>query len=247
LIALLLLMLGIWRWLGLATALVTGTLLVFDPTFVFISALDWGVAVPSFLCRCACFYFAIRWNQKRTLRDAFFFGLFAGLGFFNKADFAVFLVAVTLAATFCDRQQLFASLRQHSSSVAVICFGFALGAGPMLLKIPRMFALTISGPHPNAPGEMTTKLKTMLSMYDGSHFYRLMNVGGVFERMYEGSSGPKAAMGIAFILICVAFCGLAYRGRIVKPPRSLFSLSPCCSLLLACSCCRTPCGFIMGS
>jgi hypothetical protein len=104
LIALLFVMLAARRWLGLATALVTGTLLVFDPIFVFISALDWGVAVPSFLCRCACFYFAIRWNQKRTLRDGFFFGLFAGLGFFNKADFAVFLVAVTLAATFCYRQ-----------------------------------------------------------------------------------------------------------------------------------------------
>ncbi len=217
LIALLLLMLGIWRWLGLATALIAGALLAFDPTFFFLSVLDWGVAVPSFLCRCACFYFTIRWNQKRKLRDAFFVGLFAGLGFFNKADFAVFLIAVSLAAVFCYWRQLVAAIRQHSSAVALACLGFALGAGPMLLKIPRMFALTISGPHPNAPGEMTTKLKTMLSMYDGSHFYRLMNVGGVFERMYEGSSGPKVAIGIAFILICVAFCGLAYRRRIVKP------------------------------
>jgi hypothetical protein len=33
LIALLLLMLGIWRWLGLATALIAGALLAFDPTF----------------------------------------------------------------------------------------------------------------------------------------------------------------------------------------------------------------------
>src|SRR5438874_6043433 len=32
LIALLLLMLGIWRWLGLATALIAGALLAFDPT-----------------------------------------------------------------------------------------------------------------------------------------------------------------------------------------------------------------------
>src|SRR5260370_40403684 len=35
LIALLLLMLGIWRWLGLATALIAGALLAFDPTFFF--------------------------------------------------------------------------------------------------------------------------------------------------------------------------------------------------------------------
>src|SRR5437016_4841629 len=200
LIALLFLMLGAWRWLGLATALIAGVLLAVDPTFLFLSVLDWGVAGPSFLCRCACFCFMIRWNQKRKLRDAFFVGLFAGLGFFNKADFAVFLIAVSLAAVFCYWRQLVAAIRQHSSAVALACLGFALGAGPMLLKIPRMFALTISGPHPNAPGEMTTKLKTMLSMYDGSHFYRLMNVGGVFERMYDGVAGPRAAIGIALAL-----------------------------------------------
>src|SRR5256714_5585375 len=71
LIALLFLMLGAWRWLGLATAMIAGVLLAFDPTFFFLSVLDWGVAVQSFLCRCACFYFAIRWYQHRTLRDAF--------------------------------------------------------------------------------------------------------------------------------------------------------------------------------
>src|SRR5437764_7050818 len=96
LIALLFLMLGAWRWLGLATALITGVLLAFDPTFLFLSVLDWGVAGPSFLCRCVCFYFAISWSQQHKLRDAFFVGLFAGLGFFNKADFAVFLIAVSI-------------------------------------------------------------------------------------------------------------------------------------------------------
>jgi len=214
LIALLLLMLGIWRWLGLATALIAGALLAFDPTFFFLSVLDWGVAVPSFLCRCACFYFAIRWNQKRKLRDAFFVGLFAGLGFFNKADFAVFLIAVSLAAVFCYWRQLVAAIRQHSSAVALACLGFALGAGPMLSKIPRMFCLTVSGPHPNAPGEMTTKLKTMLSMYDGSHFYRLMNVGGVFERMYDRAAVPLTLSGAATVIACFVFVGLVCRRKL---------------------------------
>ena len=200
LIGLFFLMLGAWRWLGLPTALIAGLLLAFDPTFLFLSVLDWGVAVPSFLCRCACFYFAVRWYQQRKLRDAFLIGLFAGLGFFNKADFAVFLIAVSIAALVCYRRQLIAAIRGHASAVALACFGFALGGGPMLLKIPRMLMLTISGPHPNAPGEFATKFKTMLSMYDGSHFYRLMNVGGVFERMYDGATGPRAAIGIALVL-----------------------------------------------
>jgi hypothetical protein len=223
LIALLFLMVGAWRWLGLATALIAGVLLALDPTFLFLSVLDWGVAVPSFLCRCACLYFAIRWNQKRTLRDAFFVGLFAGLGFFNKADFAVFLIAVSMAALLCYWRQLFAAIRGHSAAVALVCFGFALGGGPMLLKIPRMLMLTISGPHPNAPGELATKFKTMLSMYDGSYFFRLMNVGGVFERMYDGAAGPKAAIGIGVVVACILFGVLGYRKKIATPRTVVFS------------------------
>jgi hypothetical protein len=216
LIALLFLMLATRRWLGLTTALVAGVLLASDPTFFFLSVLDWGVAVPAFVCRCACFYFAIRWNQHRKLSDAFFVGLFAGFGFFNKADFAVFLIAVSLAALFCYRRQLVAAIRGHSSAVALACFGFALGGGPMLLKIPRMLMLTISGPHPNAHGELATKFKTMLSIYDGSHFYRLMTVGGVFERMYEGAGGPKAAMGVAVVAAFILLGVLAYRKQIAR-------------------------------
>ena len=214
LIALLLLMLGTWRWLGLATALIASALLAFDPTYFFLSVLDWGVVVPSLVCRCACLYFAVRWNQLRKLRDAFFVGLFAGLGFFNKADFAVFLMAVSLAAVFCYWRQLVAAIRQHSSAVALACLGFALGAGPMLIRIPRMIAITVSGPHPNAPGEFREKIKTLLSMYDGSHFYRLMNVGGVFERMYDRAAVPLTLSGAATVIACFVFVGLVCRRKL---------------------------------
>src|ERR1700730_7661728 len=216
LIALLLLMLGARRWLGLAPAIITGVLLAFDPTFFFLSTLDWGVAVPSFVCRCACFYFAARWSQVRKLRDVFLIGLFAGLGFFNKADFAVFLIAVSLAALICYWRQIFATIRTSLSSVALACFGLALGAGPMLLKIPRMLALTVSGPHPNAPGEFAVKLKTLMSMYDGSHFYRLMNVGGVFERSYGEATRPKTLTGTVLVIACLVFFVLRYRGKIAN-------------------------------
>src|SRR5260370_6120286 len=140
-------MVGSWGWVGRGTGVIGGAVLAFDPTFFFLSVLDWGVAVPSFVCRCACFYFAIRWNQKRKLRDAFFVGLFAGLGFFNKADFAVFLIAVSLAAVFCYWRQLVAAIRQHSSAVALAFLGFALGARPMPFNIPPMFPPPIPPPH----------------------------------------------------------------------------------------------------
>src|SRR5439155_21318418 len=74
--------------------------------------------------------------------------------------------------------------------------------------------LTVSGPHPNAPGEMTTKLKTMLSMYDGSHFYRLMNVGGVFERMYDRAAVPLTLSGAATVIACFVFVGLVCRRKL---------------------------------
>jgi hypothetical protein len=86
----------------------------------------------------------------------------------------------------------------------------------MLLKIPRMFVLTISGPHPNAPGEFATKFKTLLSMYDGSHFYRLMDAGGVFERIYAGAAGPRTALGIALLGACILFGVLAYGRQIAR-------------------------------
>jgi hypothetical protein len=205
LIALLLLMLGTRRWLGLGTAVIAGALLAFDPTYLFISMLDWGVAVPSFVCRCACFLFAIRWRQMHKLRDAFLVGLFAGFGFFNKADFVIFLIAIAAAALICYWRTLRAAIRGYSGSVALAALGFAIAAGLMLVRIPRMLTLTISGRHPNAPGEFGVKLKTMLSMYDGTHFYRLMNVGGVFERMYDGVAGPRAAIGIALMLALLTF------------------------------------------
>src|SRR5437867_11789484 len=45
LIALLLLMLGTWRWLGLATALIARALLAFAPTSLFLLVLGWVVVV----------------------------------------------------------------------------------------------------------------------------------------------------------------------------------------------------------
>src|SRR6266404_3519451 len=209
LIALLFLMLGARRWLGFGTAVLSGALLVFDPTYFFVSTLDWGVAVPSFVCRCACLYFAICWHQNRKIWNAFLVGLSAGLGFFNKADFVVFLMAVGFATIFCYWRRILAAIRQHSGSVVLGCLGFAIGAGPMLIRIPRMIALTVSGPHPNAPGEFGIKLKTLLSMYNGSHFYRLMNVGGVFERMYDGVAGPRALLGLILLVACFVFAGVA--------------------------------------
>ena len=212
-IALLLLMLGACRWLGVGTAIIAGALLAFDPSYFFVSMLDWGVAGPSFVCRCASFYFAIRWKGLHKLRDAFFVGLFAGLGFFNKADFAVFLIAITVAALVYYWRQLFGAIRQHLGSMALACAGFAIGGGAMIVKIPRLVVLTVVGPHVESAGPFGEKFKTLISMYDGTHFYRLMNVGGIFERMYDGATGARTFFGIALLVALLVFAFVFAKNR----------------------------------
>jgi hypothetical protein len=213
LIALLFFMLGTSRWLGLPAALTAGPLLALDPTYFFLSVLDWGAAVPSFLCRCVAFYLAVLWWRNRQSRYAFFAGAFAGLGFFNKIDFAVFLIGVGLAIACCYWKQLRTLFRARSSAVALCGLGFLIGAGPMLLKVPQILMLAVSGPHSNAPGELSTKLHVMMSMYDGSYFYRLMSAGGLFEKMYELSAATKTGFGLALLIACSAFVALKIRFR----------------------------------
>ena len=69
--------------------------------------------------------------------------------------------------------------------MAFAAAGFLLGAGVMLFKMPKILRGPLSGANPSAPGELGEKLHTMLALYDGSYFYRLMNVGGVFEKMFS--------------------------------------------------------------
>jgi hypothetical protein len=213
LIALFFFMLGTWRWLGLATALIAGPLLALDPTYFFLGVLDWGAAVPSFLCRCGAFYLAVLWWRNRQTRYAFLASAFAGLGFFNKIDFAVLLIGVGVAGLCCYSKQILALFRARSSAAALCSLGFLIGAGPMLFKVPQILMLAVSGPHSNAPGELSTKLHVMMSMYDGSYFYRLMSAGGLFERMFEISPAAKTDFGLALFIACGVFVALRIRLR----------------------------------
>jgi hypothetical protein len=222
LMALLLFMLWTWRWLGRNTALLAGTLLAMDPTFFFISVLDWGPVIPSLLCRFACFYFALRWWQTRRApgRRGFFFavlvGLFAGLGFFNKMDFVVLLAGVLLALLCCNVRLLwtYLVLRQSAprrpplsmpaSSLALACLGFCLTAGPMLAHLPTMLNADKPG---GEPGELNEKFNAMLAMYDGSYFYRLMDAGGLFDKMYLTRPPIFAPIGLALLLAAAYLIG----------------------------------------
>jgi len=204
--ALLLLMLATWRWSGLASALVVGLLLAFDPNFFFLSVIDWGAAVPSFLCRCASFYFLVSWQGRHRTAHAFLAGLFAGLGFFNKADFAVLLFAIALAAACCYWRQILAGIRARRRAALLACIGFFIAISPMVMKLPWILRTATASP----PVDYVEKLHAMRSMYDGSYFYRLMSVGGRFDHMNEA---PSVWSGLGFTLIAALLVFLVIRKR----------------------------------
>jgi uncharacterized membrane protein len=203
LVVLLFLMLGTWRWLGLRAGLLVGPLLAFDPAYFFLCLLDWGAAIPSLLCRCLCFYLAVLWWRRREGRYAFLAAFFAGLGFFNKIDFAILLIGVPIAGLLCFGRPRLASLRAQSLAGALSCLGFLLGAGPMLLKVPGILGFGFFGVSSSGPGEASEKLHTMLALYDGSYFYRLMSAGGVFERMFSEPANTLPILGSAVVIASV--------------------------------------------
>jgi Dolichyl-phosphate-mannose-protein mannosyltransferase len=215
--ALLLLMLGTWRWLGLASALVTSLLLAFDPNFFFLSVIDWGATVPSFVCRCASFYFLINWVEREKSGHAFFAGVFAGLGFFNKADFAVLLFGIALAAVCCYRRQILAGIRARRRAALLACVGFFIAISPIVMKLSWILRTATASP----PVDFVEKLQAMQSMYDGSYFYRLMSVGGLFDQMY-GSPSVRSGLGVVLMLAVLAFLVLRLRGKTTETRQPAF-------------------------
>jgi Dolichyl-phosphate-mannose-protein mannosyltransferase len=213
LVALLFFMLGAWRWLGLRIALFGGSLLALDPTYFFLCLWDWGSAVPSFFCRCLCFYLIVVWWRRRQARYVFLAGFFAGLGFFNKIDFAVLIVAVAIAGLVCFRRQLQGTWRTGMSAAALSTAGFLLGAAPMLWKMPMLVGGNYSGLNSSPLGEFPEKFSTMWALYDGSYFYRLMSAGGIFEKMFSERLGFQPVLGAAVVAAVIALLAIRLRNR----------------------------------
>jgi len=202
LLTLLLFMLGVRRWLGLRAAMVAGLVLIVDPTYFFQSLLDWGVLINSLLCRCGAFYLALIWWRNRKAGYLFLAAFLLGLGVFNKVDSVAFLVAVGIAAACFYGAQLWAEVRARLTIVVICCGGFLLGAGPMTLQVLHIVQGVLAGKASSGSGEQSEKLHTILSMYDGSYFYRLMDVGGLFANMYAQPAGVYSLFGF-FVFIAI--------------------------------------------
>jgi 4-amino-4-deoxy-L-arabinose transferase-like glycosyltransferase len=215
LLTLLFFMLGVRRWLGLRAAVIAGAVLIVDPTYFFLSVLDWGAATSALFCRCVAFYVALIWWRNRKARYLFLASFFLGLGFFNKVDFVAIVIGAGIAAFCFYGAQIWAALRTRLSLAAICSLGFLLGAGPMILKIQRIITFTASGQATAGPAELSEKLHTLLAMYDGSYFYRLMNAGGLFNEMYAHPAGAHSLL-VFILLIAIVLLstiGISARGK----------------------------------
>jgi hypothetical protein len=203
-LAVLFFMLGIRRWLGTWPAIAGGVLLTLDPAWFFLGVLDWGAAVPALFCRCLAFYFGAVWWRNRDAGSLVLAALFLGLGVFNKIDLLVFVAATGIAALCFYARDLWHAFRSRWWVTIAACFAFLL---PVMITLPRMGkVLLVARQTPSLAGELKEKLHTLLALYDGSYFYRVINVGGLFNKMYDQPAVIYAPLWLvlAFAIVAVA-------------------------------------------
>ncbi len=205
LLALLLFMLWTRQVLGTPTALVAGGLIAADPTYHFYSLYEWGPFTTGFLCRAAgILLLTVGWKSERKV-PMWGGGLCLGLAVFNRAEFVVVLAALTLALTLVRPVVLQQALREKRALVIAAAIGLVLGAAPMWLTI-RELLLTSMSWSIQSRGGWDEQLRVLWSMFDGSRFYRVIDAGGFFTRMFDGSA-PHGAFGIAVALGVLATIG----------------------------------------
>ena len=204
-LAVLFFMLGVRRWLGTWPAIAGGVLLAFDPGWFFLSVFDWGAAVPALVCRCLAFYFGSVWWRNRKDGCLFLAGLFLGFGVFNKIDLFVFVAATGIAALCFYAQDLWEAVRSRWWVTTAACLALFL---PILITLPRMGkVLVVAEQTPSLTNELKEKLQTLLALYDGSYFYRLINVGGLFNKMYDQQAVVFVPFWIVLAFAIVAVVG----------------------------------------
>jgi Dolichyl-phosphate-mannose-protein mannosyltransferase len=201
-------MLWVRKLFGLAEAVAGALLIATDPAFFYTSLLDWGAFVPSFVCRCAGFFFALLAWREQKARWFFLAGAALGFGFFNKVDFAVVLAAATVAAVVAYTKPTVNFLGAQRKNILLAALGFVVGAGPMMAMSLRMFFFAAANNAPVNPGEFSEKLHTLAAMYDGSYFYRMLAAGGLFDKMQTLAPPVWTPLGI---LIIAAFAVLAWQ------------------------------------
>lgn len=203
LVGLLFFMLWVRKLFGLTEAVAGALLIATDPAFFYSGLLDWGAFVPSFVCRCAGFFFVLLAWRGRLPLHFFLAGAALGFGFFNKVDFVVVLIAVTVAAAWVYAKPALNFFRAQPKLLALAALGFVVGAGPMMVMSLRMFFFAAAHNAPVNPGELVEKWHAFTAMYDGSYFYRMLAAGGLFDQMQRLAPPVWTPLGGAIIAACI--------------------------------------------
>ena len=211
--ALLIFMLWTWRLLGLTEALLAGALLAADPAFFFLGVLDWGSLLPSLLCRSGGFFLVLLAWRRQSARLALAAGFVFGLGFFNKIDFGVILAGTALAAACVFGKPFIVLCRSRPKIILSAVLGFLLGAGPILAIFRVILHAVFSKNAPANTGELAEKFHTLRAMYDGSYFYRLMDAGGMFDKMYLSPSPVWTPFGIVVLIAALVLLVAVLSGK----------------------------------
>lgn len=190
-----------FRLYDLPTALLLGSLLALDPSFLFTSRHDWGSFALGFLLRSAAALTLLTGWRARDRLALFAGGLCAGLSVYNKIDGVVPLAAAG-AALLLAAPGLLREMRPRAASLGALLAGFGLGAAPMLAgAVPALVAArALARAGAASGGEWAEKLSALHAVLDGSYFHRLMLAGGSFERLAD-VEGATATPFLALFLI----------------------------------------------
>jgi len=186
LLALLLGMLWTHRVFGATVALLGGLLVASDPSFFFLSQFEWGPFTTNLLCRTSGLLLLTAAIQSqrpaRAHTAAGFGGLALGLGIFSRADFALIVAAFGVALLVCHAKHVAEFLRERTSLVAVGTAALLLGAAPMIASALQLLS---TGSEIADRGGLLYKGRVLWTVLDGSHFHRLMQVGGLFDEIFD--------------------------------------------------------------
>ena len=195
LLALLLAMLWAARLFGEETALLMGVLVASDPTFYFFSQFEWGPFTTNFLCRSAAALAAVMaWRSAspaRAIAGAVTAGAFLGLGVFSRADFILIPAAAAIALGLCRPDLVRQMLVERRGALIGFAAAFSLAALPMITSLAGLLgSASVAGQR----GDLFFRARVLWQSLDGSHFLRLMESGGLFERAAQVDA-PSGLLG----------------------------------------------------
>ncbi len=183
LLALGLAMFWVARLFGEGAAGVMALLVASDPTFYFFAQFEWGPFTTNFLCRAGgALLLTLAWQSDSAARGrlaALAGGVLLGLGVFSRADFILIPASAGLALLICRPDLFRQALAERRDLVIAGGCAFLIAAFPMLVSA---WELLDSAGETAGRGGLAFRARVLWQSLDGSHFLRLMETGGLFER-----------------------------------------------------------------